>query len=69
MGKGAGGFGDGMEEGSGTMRQGKKPTLKQKQLLQQYGKNPADWLVIEDTPTELRAVYRFSDRTVKIFQK
>ena len=51
------------------MRQGKKPTLKQKKLLLQYGKNPADWLIIEDTPAELKAVYRFSDRTVKIFPK
>lgn len=51
------------------MRQGKKPTLKQKKLLQDFGKNPADWLVIEETPTELRAVYRYDGRRVKSFPK
>jgi hypothetical protein len=51
------------------MRQGKKPTLKQKKLLNEWRMNPEDWLVLEDTPTELKVAYRFSDRTVKVLPK
>lgn len=51
------------------MRQGKKPTLKQKKLLNERRMNPEDWLVIEETPSELKVAYRYSDKTVKIIPK
>ncbi len=51
------------------MRQGKKPTLKQKKPLNERRMNPEDWLVLEETPSELKVVYRYSDSTVKIIPK
>ncbi len=51
------------------MRQGKKPTLKQKRLLEAHRMNAADWLVLEETPEQLKVVYRYSDKTIKIIFK
>ena len=48
------------------MRQGKKPTLKQKKLLQAWNKNPSDWLIIGETAAELKAVYRYGDKVISI---
>lgn len=35
------------------MKNGKKPTKSQKQLLQQFGFQAEDWLIVKNTSTEL----------------
>lgn len=51
------------------MKNGKKPTVKQKKLMQQYRLNSADWLVVKDTPTEMLLVHRHSDKTTRTIPK
>lgn len=51
------------------MRHGKKPTVKQCKLMQEWKLNYQDWLVVKDTPEELLLVHRFSDKTTKVIPK
>lgn len=51
------------------MKHGKKPTVAQRKLIQSKGLDPAVWLVVKDTSTELHLVHRYSDRTTRIIQK
>lgn len=50
------------------MKNGKKPTVRQKRLIAASGKNPADWLVCKDTTTEMHLVNRHTG-TRKIILK
>ena len=51
------------------MKHGVRPTREQRKLLQQWNLDPAVWLVVKDTPTEIHLVHRYSDRTVRIIPK
>lgn len=45
-----------------------KPTQKQKVHISAAGKNPKDFLILEETATEIKAVYRGSGDVI-IFKK
>ena len=51
------------------MKHGKKPTLAQRKLIQKWGLDSANWLVVKDTPTEMVLVHRHSDTTTKTIPK
>lgn len=51
------------------MKNGKKPTVRQCKLMQRWKLNPADWLVVKDTPEQMALVHRYSDKTRKIIPK
>ena len=51
------------------MKHGKRPTVKQCKLMQKWGLNHEDWLVVKDTSTEMHLVHRFSDKTTKVIYK
>lgn len=42
------------------MKNGKKPTLRQKKIMREHGLQPDNWLVIKDLGTELHVVSRMS---------
>ena len=51
------------------IKHGKKPTREQKNLMQKWKLNSADWLVVKDTPEEMVLVNRWSERTIKTIHK
>lgn len=51
------------------MKHGKKPTLAQRKLMQKWKLDPANWLVVKDTPNEMVLVHRHSDSTTKVIPK
>ncbi len=51
------------------MKNGKKPTLRQKKLMAEWGLNPLNWLVVKDTPAEMIVVHRFSDGSMRRIPK
>ncbi len=51
------------------MKHGHKPTVKQCKLMQKWGLNPADWLVVKDLPDQMIVVNRYSDKTTKVVPK
>lgn len=53
----------------GRLKQLKKQTRSQKQLLQKWKLNPADWMIERDTTEELVIVHRHFDRVKKIIPK
>ena len=44
------------------MRQGKKPTRKQKVRLGQAGLAPENWLVVREKPTGELILHKYTDR-------
>ena len=40
------------------MRQGKRPTVKQKRFLKEHNLNPDNWLIISDDKFKVKAVHR-----------
>lgn len=49
------------------MKHGKKPTVAQRKLMQKWKLDPANWLVVKDTPSEMVLVHRhFDNKTKKI---
>jgi hypothetical protein len=40
------------------MKHGKRPTRKQKLLIKSRRLNPANWLVIKDTPDSMEIIHR-----------
>ena len=44
------------------MKNGKKPTKSQKQLLQQFGFQAEDWLIVKNTSIELLIQHRYTGR-------
>ena len=51
------------------MKHGKKPTIAQRKMMQTFGLNSENWLVVKDTPEQLVLVHRHSDTTVRIIPK
>jgi hypothetical protein len=51
------------------MKHGKKPTVAQRKLMQKWKLDPANWLVVKDTPNEMVLVHRHSDSTTRTIQK
>lgn len=51
------------------MKNGKNPTVRQCKLMQRWGLNPSEWLVIKDTPSEMVVVHRHSEKTTKTIHK
>lgn len=51
------------------MKNGKRPTVAQKKLMQNHGLDPADWLVERDTPDEMHIVNRRNSNTTKRIAK
>lgn len=51
------------------MKHGKKPTVRQCKLIQSKRLNPADWLIVKDTPEEMVIVHRHSDTVTKTIPK
>lgn len=51
------------------MKNGKNPTREQKKLMKQRKLDPAMWLVVKDTPTQMLLVHRLFDKTTKIIPK
>ena len=45
------------------MKNGKRPTVKQKKLITQQKLNYNNWLVVKDTSTEMVIVHRESGKT------
>lgn len=45
------------------MKNGKRPTLRQKMLIKDAGFNPENWVVCKSTSDELHLVYRFTSTT------
>ena len=51
------------------MKHAKKPTKKQSILIQEWGLNPADWMIERDTPSEMVLVHRHSEKNRKTITK
>lgn len=51
------------------MKNGKKPTYEQRKMIQSWGLDSGDWLVVKDTSTEMVLVNRYSDQTTKTIPK
>lgn len=43
------------------LKNGKNPTREQRKLMEEFGLNSKDWLVVKNTPTELVVVNRNSN--------
>ncbi len=48
------------------MRQGKKPTVKQRQLIQKFRLNWENWLVVQETADTLVIRHRISDQEKRL---
>lgn len=48
------------------MKNGKKPTVAQRKLMQALRLNSDNWLVVKDTPKSMLIVHRHSMRTREI---
>ena len=51
------------------MKHGKKPTVKQCDLMRDWNLDPAAWLVVKDTPDEMVVVHRHNDKTTRTIRK
>lgn len=51
------------------MKNGKRPTVRQMELMRLWRLNPNDWLVVKDTPDAMTVVHRLSDKTTRIIPK
>ena len=51
------------------MKNGKKPTVAQRKLMEKWKLDGRDWLVVKDTPSEMHLVHRHFERTKKIIPK
>ena len=45
------------------MRQGKKPNVRQRKLMQAWKINWENWLVVKDAPNEMVIRHRLTDQT------
>ena len=48
------------------MKNGKKPTVAQRKLMQKWKLNSEDWLVVKDEPSKMTLVHRHFDKKTKI---
>lgn len=51
------------------MKHGKNPTREQKKLMQKWKLDPANWLVVKDTPSEMMLVHRHFDSKTRVIPK
>lgn len=51
------------------MKHGKRPTVRQCELMRQWKLDPAVWLVTKDTPEYMELVHRYSDKTKRKIYK
>lgn len=51
------------------MKNGKKPTVKQRKFIKSHGLNWENWLVVKDLPEMMLLVHRHSDRTTRVIHK
>ena len=51
------------------MKHGKRPNVRQCKLIQAWGLDPADWLIVKDTPESMTIVHRYSDSTTRTLPK
>ena len=51
------------------MKHGRKPTVKQCNMIRAAGLNVENWLVVKDTPELMDLVHRHSDRTRRTIHK
>ena len=51
------------------MKHGKKPTVAQRKLMQMWKLDPANWLVVKDTPAEMVLVHRHFDGKTRVIPK
>lgn len=51
------------------MKNGKRPTVRQKKLMEAWRLNPNDWLVVKDTPEAMTLVHRLFDKTTRVIPK
>ena len=51
------------------MKNGKNPTVAQRKLMWKFKLDPAMWLVVKDTSTEMHLVHRHFEKTKKIIRK
>ena len=42
------------------MKNGKKPTVRQRKIIRYFGKIPENWLVVKNTPEEMVIVHKIS---------
>ncbi|TGE35915.1 hypothetical protein E4K67_22630 [Desulfosporosinus fructosivorans] len=52
-----------VEEGGGEMKNGKNPTMKQKQRLKKLKLNPENWMIVKNCPNCFEIVHRISGKT------
>ena len=53
----------------GGMKHGKKPTVKQCELMRKWKLDHSDWLVVKDTPDKMELVHRHFEKTRKTIPK
>lgn len=51
------------------MKNGKKPTVAQRKLMQKWKLNSEDWLVVKDEPSKMTLVHKHFDSKTKIIPK
>lgn len=51
------------------MKHGRRPTVKQCNLMKAWRLNPADWLVVKDTPEVMCLVHRHFDSVTREIPK
>ena len=51
------------------MKNGKKPTVNQRKLMEKWKLDWRDWFVVKDEPTQMTIVHRHFDNKTKIIPK
>ncbi len=51
------------------MKNGKRPTARQRAIIKGSGLNVENWLVVKDTPEKMVLVHRHSDTTTRTIYK
>ena len=51
------------------MKHGKKPTRQQRKLMEQWGLDAHNWMVIKDTPEQMEIIHRHSEKTTRTIPK
>ena len=51
------------------MKNGKKPTVNQRNFIKSNRLNPENWLVVKDTPSEMVLVHRHFDSKTRTIKK
>ena len=51
------------------MKNGKKPTRQQRKMMEQWGLDAHNWMVVKDTPEQMELIHRHSDKTTRTIPK